>query len=35
MARELLESEEVRKRGASFYNEDGHEHKPKRYRSSL
>jgi len=35
MARELLESEEVQKRSASFDDEDGHERKPKRYRSSL
>ena len=35
MARELLESVEVRKRSASFDAEDGHERKPKRCCSSL
>jgi len=35
MARELLESEEVGKRSASFYDEDGQERKTKKYRSSL
>jgi len=35
MARESLESEEVRTRSASFDDEDGHERKPKRYHSSL
>jgi len=35
MAREVLESEKVRKCSASFNDEDGHEHKPERYRSSL
>jgi len=36
MAREFLESEVVRKRSASFDDEDGHERKPKTYyRSSL
>ena len=35
MAKEFLESEEVRKRSASFDDQDGHECKPKRYRSTL
>jgi len=35
MGREFLESEKVRKRSASADDEDGHERKPKRYRSSL
>jgi len=35
MSRELLESEEVRKRSASFDNEDGHERKPQSYLASL
>ena len=35
MAREFLESDEIRKCSASFDDEDGHECKPKRYRSSL
>jgi len=35
MAREPLESEEGRKRSGSFEDEDGHERKPKGYRSSL
>jgi len=35
MAREFLESLEVRKGSASFDDEDGDERKPKRYRSSV
>jgi len=35
MARECLERENGPKRSASFDDEDGHEHKPKRYPSSL
>jgi len=35
MVRQFLESEEVRKGSASFDDEDGHEHKPKRYCSRL
>ena len=35
MAREFLESEEVWKRSASCYDEDGNDHKSKKYLSSL
>ena len=35
MAWEPVEREEVQKRSASLNDENGHEHKPKRYRLSL
>jgi len=35
MAREFLESDEVPKRSASFDDENGHTHNPKRYRWRL
>ena len=35
MARELLKTEEARKRSASFNDEESHERNPKRFRSSL